>query len=94
MKLDPAKEAELIMHRIDPVFKKLRGHVYQIQVVDSQYTKTYNMFLDDQANEKANSRSRSTPIYSLEKDQGLEMLNNIIDETKKLTNLTIIYKRV
>lgn len=90
--LKPEKEAQLIMDRIKPVFKKLRGHTYQILIVNSPYLDHYGVYLEDNPINDKYSRARSTSLYSYDKSQGKEGFIEIINELKKLTNLTI-FKR-
>lgn len=88
--MDCKKEAATIYSRIDPLFKRMRGHQYKIIVVDSPYVDHYSMFFDDLPNKKTKANARSTPLYEMEKD--LDSLNELMAELKKLTNLTVVYR--
>lgn len=88
--MDSKKEAATIYSRIDPLFKRMRGHQYKIIVVDSPYVDHYSMFFDDLPNKKTKANARSTAIYEMPKE--LNDLNLLMVELKKLTNLTVIYR--
>lgn len=85
--MTPAKEAELIYSRIDPLFKRMSQTRYQISISNDPYDKTYNFFFESQ---HAGQRLKSTPLHSLT-DYRLEFLEQVVDELKKHTQLTIQY---
>ena len=85
--MTPSKEAELIYSRIEPLFKRMSRTRYQISIANDPYDKTYNLFFESQ---HAGQRLKSTPLHSLT-DYRLEFLEQVVDELKKHTKLTIQY---
>lgn len=85
--MTPTKEAKLIYERIEPLFKRMNRTRYQISVANDPYDKTYNFFFESQ---HAGMRLKSTPLHSLT-DYHLEFLEQVVDELKKHTQLTIQY---
>ncbi|GAX05381.1 acetyl-CoA carboxylase [Secundilactobacillus pentosiphilus] len=85
--MTPAKEAELIYSRIEPLFKHMSRTRYQISISNDPYDKTYNFFFESQ---HAGMRLKSTPLHSLT-DYRLEFLEQVVDDLKKHTKLTIQY---
>lgn len=87
MSMTPSKEAELIYSRIEPLFKRMSRTRYNISISNDIYDKTYNFFFESQ---HAGMRLKSTPLHSLA-DYRLEFLEQVVDELKKHTQLTINY---
>ncbi len=85
--MTPAKEADLIYSRIEPLFKRMSRTRYNISISNDIYDKTYNFFFESQ---HAGMRLKSTPLHSLT-DYRLEFLEQVVDELKKHTQLSIHY---
>lgn len=85
--MDPAKEAQLIYERIEPLFKRMNHTRYNISIANNIYDKSYNFFFEAQ---HAGKRLKSTPLHTLT-DYHLGFLEQVVDELKKHTQLTIQY---
>lgn len=81
------KDTEIIMERINPLFKRLYQTRYGITVADDIYDKRYNFFFWSQ---RKGHWQRSTPLHTLSK-YDLEYLEKVIKEIKTQTRLTIQY---
>ncbi|MCH5463183.1 acetyl-CoA carboxylase [Lactobacillus sp. LC28-10] len=85
--MTPAKEAELIYSRIEPLFKRMCHTRYGITISNDIYDKSFNLFFESQ---HAGQRLKSTPLHSLT-DYRLEFLEQVVNELKKYTKLSIKY---
>lgn len=84
--------AQLIWERAEPLFKKMYRVQYYIEVVNPPYDEGINFFFETvPTSDKAHVRRRSTPLHSL-KEKDLEQLELIIQELKKLTQISIRYQ--
>lgn len=84
--------AQLIWERAKPLFKKMYGVQYYIEVVNPPYDEGINFFFETvPTSNKTHVKRRSTPLHSL-KEKDLEQLESIIQEIKKLTQISIRYQ--
>lgn len=79
--------SELILARLNGLFKPKSNHRYQLVVVNNVYDQTYNFFLEIH---HKHDRSRSIPLHSVTKFE-LAFLEHVIEQIKTGTNLTIEY---
>ncbi len=80
-------EADLILERIEPLFKRLPHTQYRINIVDNIYDKEYNFFFITLPKGK---RQHSIPLHTI-KVHDLGYLEEVVNAIQKKIQLTIIY---
>jgi len=83
--IDERKEAQIVVERLDPLFTAQWHCRYRIDVVYNQFGHGFNFFLDIR---RKNHRERSIPLHTV-KSTDLEILENVIDQVKQQTDLTL-----
>lgn len=78
-------EADLIVERIKPLFKRLRGHQYHILVANVRSLKQINFFFED---ESEYDLDHSIPLHTL-KNTNLGYFESVMRLIRKQTNLTV-----
>lgn len=81
------EDSEIILERIEPLFKRLPHTQYHINVVDDIYDKVYNLFFIITPKGR---RTHSVPLHSI-KVYDLGYLEEVINAVQKQTQLSIDY---
>lgn len=80
-------DLRLILERIEQYFTRCYQTRYWLQVVNDQYDKTYNFFINIQPK---GQRVRSIPLHTIEQ-YNLSYLEKIINEIQKNIHLSFMY---
>ncbi|WP_057803424.1 hypothetical protein [Pediococcus stilesii] len=79
------RDLDIIMRRIQILFKRMNQTLYRIEVVNDKFDEEFNFFFHIQPK---NRRIKSVPLHAVKK-YDLEYLEEIINLIKKQTNLSI-----
>lgn len=79
------KDLEIIMGRIQILFKRMNQTFYRIEVVNDKFDSGFNFFFHTQPK---NKRVKSVPLHTVKKYE-LAYLEQLIKEIQKQTNLSI-----
>ncbi|WP_461241199.1 acetyl-CoA carboxylase [Paucilactobacillus sp. N302-9] len=83
--IKPQDEVDLIIERIKPLFKRLRGHRYHVLVVNARPFKQINFFFEDDSQYDNN---HSIPLHTLKNDD-LEYFETVMKLYRRKTNLSV-----
>lgn len=78
-------EVNLIIERIKPLFKRLRGHRYHILIVNARPFNQINFFFEDDSSYDLN---HSIPLHTL-KNNDLNYFEMVMRLYRKQTNLSV-----
>lgn len=83
--IDEQQEAALILKRLSPLFQAKWHRQYRIDVVNNQYGRVFNFFLDIR---RPNDRQRSIPLHTLHTTD-LAVLERVVNQIRQGTALTL-----